>query len=255
MKRIIAVLLCLVLALMATSCSFLGGGSGGSYSKEPQTVTVHYYEEKTKTYTSESGANTLETNFIAPAGQVIKGLFDDAGIQYAGYDCIIDLKSNPKLPSDLYAEYEDVDISYLQESPLIVNDEDPTKISFYSTSSTRFTFVATDPDDQKFIAACLCNPYADVVFTVTFYGKGLGNDNYNDFFSKLWVGEDVIGSYTTEDFDSGTSYTKYTYTCRIKAKQLINQNYQFVLQNSARYGYEDYTIKNCRIDIAFDFES
>ena len=255
MKKVVSFLLFAVVLFMATSCSpWTSGTTGGDKtSKEPMTVVVHYYDEKTKAYTALASDKTLATNYIAPAGQVIKGLFDESGVQYAGYDCVIDLKNNPQLPSDLYAEYEDVDISYLEDSPIIVNDEDPVKISFYSTDTTKFSVTATDPDDQRFIAACLCNPYADLIFTVTFYGKGFGNDHSNDFYSKLLIGEDVVGSYTTEDFDSEISYTKYTYMCRIKAKQLSNADHQFILKMSARYGYEDYTVKNCRIDIAFDF--
>ena len=253
MRKIVSFVLCIVIMIMITSCFPYQGGTAGF--KEPQTVVVHYYGEKTKTYTSASGEKTIATNFIAPSGQVIKGLFDESGVQYAGYDCIIDLKSNPQLPSDLYAEYENVDISFLDENPMIIFDEEPVKISFFSSYSHRVYFEQSNPDEQKLIAACKCNPYADLTITVTFYGKGFGASHSNEFYSMITMGEDTIGSFTTENFASKTEYAKYTYTCTVKAKQLTNANFEFHARQSAQYGYEDYTIKNVRIDMAFTFDN
>ena len=106
------------------------------------------------------------------------------------------------------------------------------------------------------IAACQCNPYADLKITVSFTGKGIGdykNGNHNEFYSTLIVCDENIAEFTTVDLSE--NYTKFTYSATIKAKQLTNGNFQIKVKTSARYGYEDYTVKNYKIDLSFNFNT
>ena len=57
---------------------------------------------------------------------------------------------------------------------------------------------------------------------------------------------DVAVSGASDGFD--------TYTGTIKAKQLINSNYEVKVYYGAKYGYEEYTIKNIKVDFSFNFE-
>ncbi len=262
MGKLVALLLSVIAIIMSsTACSVFSNqpssnaGSKTSVSPKETNVTVQYYDGNTFAYTAVAGAKSIQTNFIAPAGKVIKGLFDENGVQYADYDCIIDLKNNAAIPSKLYARYENVDVSYLDDDILSTYVEDPQKIGFYSGRRTTWEFNATaNADDQKLISACLCNPYADIVITVSFQGKGGASGNGNLFTSKLIVCDETIGSFKTADFGSKENYTTYSYTGKIKAKQLTNGNYKIMIDTSAKLGYTNYTIKNYKIDIAFDFE-
>ena len=227
--------------------------NNNSANSQPKTFTVEYYDNKTKQYTSEAGANSIQTDFIAPAGKVIKGLFDKNDIQYADYDCVVDLKKT--IPKTLYAKYENVDISYYNEDPFSAWDEDPHKISFYSGRILTWEFDPTEyPNDRKMIAACQCNPYADLTITVSFTGKGIGdykNGNNNEFYSTLIVCDETIADF--EAIDLNENYTKFTYSGTIKAKQLTNGNFRIKVKTSASYGYEGYTIKNYKIGLSFNF--
>jgi len=242
-----------------TACAIFKLGNSddgnGTSNIQAQTITVHYYDGKTMTYTSSAGDKSIQTNFIAPTGKIIVGLFDENDIQYATYDCIVDLISNAVVPSTLYAKYEDVDISYLDSDPFSAYDEDPQAISYYSGGTLTWEFNPSEyPDDQKMISACLCNPYADLIITVSFYGKTTEKNNHdNSFTSKLIVCDETIGSFDIKDFASASSYTKYSYKGTIKAKQLTNGDYEVRIKTSAKYGYADYTIKNYRIDFDFVF--
>ena len=216
--------------------------------------TVHYHEGNTKSYTVTNTDPYVQCDFIAPAGKVIKGLFDENGVQYADCDCKIEPALHSDIPSTLYAQYEDVDISYLASTPLTSLEERPTITSFYRTNSVTWTFDPSESTDhQKMIAACLCNPYADLTITVTFMGKGNGTRKYdsNVFYSKLKVCDETIGSFRQADL--GDSYTQYRYSGTIKAKQLINGNYQIKASNATTLGYEEHYIKNIRLDFKFNF--
>lgn len=258
MKRImklVTLLLCIIMSITTLcACSFFfnspnDDGEGDDTSKS---FTVQYYDNKTIDYTVTGSEKSIKTDFIAPSGQVIKGLFDDNDIQYADYDCIVDLK-NRTLPSVLYAKYEDVDISYLNDDPFTAWDENPKQIGFYTGSTLTWKFdPAGYPDDQKMLSACLCNPYADLTITVSFMGKG-NTDRGNEFYSKLIVCDETVDQINYENL--GNNYTKYSYSATIKAKQLTNGNYEVKVKTSAKYGYEDYTIKNYRIDFSFNFNN
>lgn len=252
-----------MLLISATACSVLSnnpnGGqtnNGGSTVTEEQKFTVNYYDDKTMEYTLKKGEKSVQTNYIAPAGKIIKGLFDKNDVQYADYNCLVELAGVTVIPSVLYAKYEDVDISYLDEDPFSAYDEDPQQISFYSSTTLSWEFDVTEyPEDQKMISACLCNPYADLVITVSFQGKGLGSDHSNTFTSKLSVCNEIVGSLEQKDLGSDTEYSSYKYTAIIKAKQLTNGEYKITLKTGAKLGYADYTIKNYKIEFDFLFES
>lgn len=261
--RLLTLLLCVAIVCASfSSCSVFSTQSKkeekNTQPKE-QSITVHYYDGKTMTYTLESGKNKIQTNFIAPNGQVIKGLYDDTGIQYADYDCIVDFENNGVVPSVLYARYEDVDISYLDDDPFTTYDEEPHGVSGISGKIGTWEFNPSKyPDDQKMISACLCNPYADLIITATFEGKGFGYESYVDIFT-AWVSVcgERVGKFQIKAFDSKDTYTKYTFTARIKAKQLTNGDYEVTFGAKGNYGMTEcrYSIKNIRLDFAFDFNS
>ena len=245
----------MILFSSLTACSVLSNKPSGEGAKESgeKTITVNYYESKTKTYTVTSGQKTVPTDFIAPKGKVIKGLYDELDVQYADYDCIIDLKNVSSIPSTLTAKYEDVNISYLDDDPFMTYDEDPKTVKIYNDLKAKWEFnPAQYPNDKKMIAACLCNPYADLTITVSFYGKGQPKDN--TFTSQLIVCNETVGSLKKDVFDSANSYTKYTYTATIKAKQLTNGEYKVTVKSSAG-NYSEYMIKNLRVDFSFSFET
>ena len=228
-------------------------------SPQPVSFTVNYYDGKTKAYTPEKDDKSIQTDFIAPTGKVIKGLFDENDVQYAGYDCVVDLKNNGTMPSILYAEYENVDISYLNEDPFAALDENPRQIGYYSGFNLTWKFDVNDnPDDEKMIAACLCNPYANIRITVSFMGKGQGSKGGNEFISKLLVCGEEVSVYKEDDLEhlyGDGGYVKHEYCGIIKAKQLTNADYEFTIKTGAKLGYADYTIKNYKIEFAFDFNS
>ncbi len=252
------VLLSLILCIITTAlsaCSIFKKQSVDTSAKT-YSFTVHYYENKTTSYSFSKSDNVIKTNFIAPSGKIITGLFDENDVQYASYDCEINLKTNPTIPNDLYAKYEDVDISYLDDDPFSAYDENPQSISFYSGGTLTWEFNPSQyPVDQKMISACLCNPYADLIITVSFLGKSDAGNHENVFYSKLTVCNETIGSFEMEDFASASTYTKYSYSGTIKAKQLTNGNYKISVNTSAKLGYADYTIKNYKIDFKFIFDS
>lgn len=257
MKKTILAAICMTLAISLCGCSFLfsSGQSSNNHSSsgnKTKEFTVHYYDENTRKYTLSPSDTYVQCDFFAPTGKYITGLYDSNGIQYADADLKVEGRSSAGLPADLYARYDDVDISYLNFDPLIALDENPKAVDFYSSSSIKWVFDPNQyPDDQKMISACLCNPYAILNITVSFEGKGNGSNHYNEFYSKLKVCDEAVGSISKADLGDG--YTKYTYTAQIKAKQLTNGNYEIVVSYGAKYGYDDYTIKNIRVNLEFDF--
>ena len=253
MKRLISMTL-LLAVLLSVCCScglFPSGGSGdGEEGALPISIKVHYHDDIVRTYTQEDTYEAIQCEQLSPSGKRIVGLFDEDGIQYAGYDCLVQPKKG--MPSELYAKYKDVDISYLQLDPFEALDEDPKKISFYSGTTYSFKFdTSLYPEDEEFISACLCNPYADVVISVSFMAKG-DTKNYNAFISQLKIKDDVIGEFRRENL--GNSYSTYTYSGTVKAKQLMNANYNFGVTLGAKVGVAEYTVKNLKVlfDFAFD---
>lgn len=255
MKKIMLGIVSALLTLSLCSCGLLFPSDqkeNGQQSSQEQVVTVHYSGDETKEYTVAKDATHVQCDFIAPSGQVIKGIYNKDGVQYAGYDCNILLSSNTKLPTDLYAKYENVDISYLDKDPFSALDEKPTVTSFYKSNTYTWEFNPEEyEDDQKMIAACLCNPYADLTITVTFYAKGDGTNQNNEFYSKLKVCDEEIGSFS--QLNLGNDYAKYTYSGTIKALQLTNGDYKVKVSYGSTLGYEDHTVKNFKVDFKFNF--
>ena len=257
MKKIIFAIISILLTLSLCGCGSLfptnsQDSNQQTTEKETNIITVHYHNNVTKEYTIEKDDTFIQCDFIAPNGEVIKGIYGKDGTQYADYDCKILLSKKASLPADLYAKYEDVDISYLDEDPCTALDEKPTLVSFYRSSKITWTFDPNEyEDDKKMIAACLCNPYADLTITVSFSAKGDGTKNYNEFYSKLIVCGETIGSFT--EVDLGDNYTEYTYSGTIKALQLTNGDYDVKVSYGSTLGYEDHYVKNFRVDFDFDF--
>lgn len=251
MKKTVLLLLVCSILFSLCGCSALYGTGAGDNSKNKNTeVTVHYYETVTRIYELKDKLK-VECEHLAPSGQRIVGLFDEYGIQYADYSLIINLNKN-SIPTDLYARYEKVDISYLNKDPFLALDEKPTKVSFYKSNTLSWIFdVSEYPEDENMISACMCNPYADLIIKVSFYGKG-NTSHENQFTTNLKVADETIGKLQVENL--GENYTLYTYTGTIKAKQLINSNYEVKVYYGAKYGYEEYTIKNIKVDFSFNFE-
>lgn len=248
LKSLVAIFIFNALIFLSGCSIFYDGGAKGADTL-PENITIHYYGDVSKTYKIEEDTTYVEGAFIAEPGKRIVGLYDENGIQYADYTCKIDL-SDGNVPENLYAKYKDVDISYIDDDPFMVLDEDPKQISFYT--GTTYYWDLEYPEDEEIISACLCNPYADITFVVSFVGKGNRGTYGNTFRSKLKLGDDAIASFAKQDL--GKDYTSYTFSGKVKAKQLTNVGNVFKLLIDARYGTEDYTVKNFRIDISFDFE-
>lgn len=255
--RLLTLVLCVAIVCASfSSCSVFSTQSKkeekNTQPKE-QSITVHYYDGKTMTYTLESGKNKIQTNFIAPNGQVIKGLYDDTGIQYADYDCIVDFENNGVVPSILYAKYEDVDISGIDTFEYL--DENPTWLRYRGDKSVIIKYDADKNSDyQKMVAACLCNPYANLVITVTFQGREIGSND--SFVSKLKVCDETVKEFRPKQYSNSEEYLTYTYSCKIKAKQFTNGDYEakgtFAVESLV---YGGCSIKNLVINFAFDFNS
>ena len=253
MKKIALIIISILTLISLCSCGFVvpnsQSSSDNNVSRDP--FTVHYHDDNTRTYTPSGADVSVQCEHLAPAGKFITGLFDENGVQYADYDCKVSLTS-ASIPADLYAKYEDVDISYLKEKPFNGLDEEPTTVSFYKGGTFTWTFdPAQRPDDAKMIAACLCNPYAELTVTVSFEGKGSGASHKNEFFSNLQVCNEKIGTFNMMNL--GDVYSKYTYQGTIKAKQLTNGNYEVKVAVGSKYGYEDFTVKNFKLDFDFNF--
>lgn len=250
MKKITTYFLTFTLILSILS-QFVSCGSNNfdTNSKSEYEVTVHYYDGITRSYTVHN-YGALNAEILAPSGHIIVGLFDESGVQYSMDDCVIDnWKSN--IPTTLYAKYEKVTkVSYTLSK--IGFDEDPKKVSFYSSRKTTWDLNSADTLESKIIKICECNPYADVTITVTFMGKGSELHNGNTFKYKVVVGEETIADFKSDDL--GDNYNTYTLSARIKAKQLINSGYEINATASSNYGYEDYMVKNYVITFSFDFD-
>ena len=256
MKKIATPILAFLLIFTMSGCAMLfdmddgdndGGNSGGNSGGKSFSFAVHYYDDVERSYSVAKGKE-VQCDFIAPEGQVIKGLYSEDGVQYADYACVVEA-SGGSIPEHLYARYEDVDISYLDEDPFLACDEDPLNVSFYNGMT--YTWQFEDSLDQQMIAACRCNPYADLKITVSFVGRGNGKQHNNAYISKLSVNGEAIGSFQQESLGDG--YTNYTYSGTIKAKQLINGDFKITVSAKAKYGYKDYWVKNIQVDFDFDF--
>ena len=259
MKKTVLALISIILSICLCSCGFLfpsdyQASEQKTSSNKNLIVNVHYDNEETKEYTITVNDEFLQCDFIAPCGKVIQGIYDNQGTKYAGYDCKIPLSANVTIPSDLYVKYEDIDISYLEDDPFTALDEKPTVVSYYKANNLTWQF---DPEeyseDEKMIAACICNPYADLTITISFMGKGDGTQKKNEFYSSLKVCDETIGSF--KSFNLGDGYTQYTYSGTIKALQLTNGNYEVKVSYGSTYGYEQYTIKNIRVDFEFNLDN
>ncbi len=255
MKKITSLILIGIILLCTCSCEYLFTESTSHQKSEDSSsinITVHYYDEITRTYTTSNG-KSIQCEFLAPSGQRIVGLFDSSGVQYSDYRCNIDVKSG--MPLDLYAKYDDVDLSYLDSDPFTVLDDEPRKVSYYNGITYTWNFdISEYSQDEEMIAGCLCNPYADLIITVSFLGKGDSwlNHSSNEFQTDLKVYGKEIGHFYAENL--GDDYTLYTYSGTVKAKDFTNGNYEVKLHIGAKLGSEDYTVKNFRIDFKFDFQ-
>lgn len=253
-KKTFLIFFCLALLLLACpACSLLdlsggdSGSSGGSGSSSSSyTATVHYYDSVTRSYTVKKGGS-FTAEYLAEPGTRITGLYSQDGSQYASWDCKVS-NWNSSSPTDLYAKYESVSTQPYHIATM--NDEDPKKISVYETWGYKVSILEMDGKDD-FVSACHCNPYSDLTFRMTFLGKGNGDDHKNDFFANITLGEEKIASISKENL--GNSYATYTVSGTVKAKQLINQNFQLIVRANARYGYTDYAIKNVTLTATFSF--
>ena len=249
MKKIGNLLLALVLifsmSIQLVACDFNKSNSINEYN-----VTVHYYDDITRSYTVYSGGR-LEGEILAPSGYVIIGLFDESGVQYAMNDCVVD-SWNANMPTTLHAKYEEIEKASYTLSE-IGWDEEPETVSFYQGIKTTWTLNAGDKVESEIINICKCNPYADLTITVKFMGKGNNSQKYthNKFKYRVLVNDEAIVSFTSENL--GSSYTEHTVTATIKAKQLMNAGYEIIATASSSLGYEDYTVKNFVITLSFDF--
>ena len=252
--RLIALTLCSVTIIASLSaCSFFDSSSNRTTTQNI-TFTVTYYENKTMQYSGSSNGS-VQTDFIAPSGQIIKGLFDENNIQYADCDCIVALKGKT-IPTMLYAKYEPVDNSYYQNNPITFWDEAPRNNFNYTGITNTITFNKSNSNDKKFIATCLCNPYSDLTISVSFLGKGHPKyiyDNPSKFFSRLFVYNEEVAEFRQTDL--GDSYTKHNYSAKIKAKQLINSDYTIKIETDCEYAYTGYYVKNYKISFQFDFSA
>ena len=219
--------------------------------KKEYAVTIHYYDGITRSYTVYNRGN-VNAEILAPSGYVIEGLYDESGVQYTMNDCIVENWSS-SIPTTLYAKYKKIEKSSYTLS-YIGLDEDPEKISFYKTKKVTWTLNSGDKNESEIINICKCNPYADLTITATFMGKGINSQKYtqNTFKYYLIVNDETIASFKSENL--GNDYTKYTVSGTIKAKQLMNSNYEIMFSVSSALGYEDYTVKNLTITFSFDFQ-
>lgn len=250
MKKIISLILALMLIFLV-SAQLLSCDSDKSNSKNEYNVTVHYYDDITRSYTVYNRGK-LEGEILAPSGHIIIGLFDESGVQYAMSDCVVD-SWNANIPTTLYAKYEKVEkTSYTLGE--IGWDEQPKTVSFYQGIKTTWDLNTGDTTEAKIIEICECNPYADLTITVKFMGKGVNSQKYtpNKFKYKVLVNDEAIGNFASENL--GSSYTEHTVTATIKAKQLMNAGYEIIATASSSLGYEDYTVKNFVITLSFNFD-
>lgn len=249
MKKLFTLFLTFILMLsIITQLISCGSKNFDTNAKSEYEVLIHYYDGITRTYTV-GNYDKLTAEILAPSGNIIIGLFDESGVQYATNDCIVD-KWKSSFPTTLYAKYEEVTkTSYTLGK--IGYDEDPKKVSFYSARKTTWDLNSSNTSESKITQICECNPYSDVTITVTFMGKGKESHNGNTFKYKVVVGEETIAYFTSDDL--GDNYNTYTLSATIKAKQLINSGYEIKATASSNYGYEDYMVKNYIITLSFDF--
>ncbi len=255
MRRIIAILLLATITLSVTGCdsAFFTGetpSEPNSPSKSQYFITVNYYDTVTRTYTVNSG-NYLQAEKICPSGKIIIGLFDADGVQYADSTCTTSVVSDT-FPAQLYAKYLDVSTEKINFSGDILMDENPTTVSFYKTYTLTWDHKSNSTSEEKeFIEACECNPYADLTITLTFAAKGAPT-SMNELIVKLNILDETVASITKSE--PGNSYTTYTLTATIKAKQLTNADYKAVAKATSKLGYDDYIVKNFDISYQFDFD-
>ena len=252
MKNFLCLFLAATMLFCMTSCLSYSSAENSKPSEQKgskeYTVTVKYYEDVSREYTVKQG-DSLKAEQLAPSGKRIVGLFGVDNVQYADYTCKTDAWKS-SYPTTLQAKYEEVSTKIIDFSDDVVLDESPQKVSFYKEIKiTRDYSVPSTKEQRDFVAACQCNPYADLTITVTFLGKGNQPNRDNDFIATIIVADEVVTRMQEEKL--AENYTKYTMKATVKAKQFTNGGYKLVVKATSRYGYENYTVKN--FDVAYQF--
>ncbi len=246
MKRIVSLITLVTILMCTTSCAALGGGS--SIPEEPEkeeyvTITVKT-EEQDYTYEIPVG-KTAKIELPIKSNSMCTGIYSEPegdGTKYFDSEGDSTMKWQSNFPDVLYAHFESIiGLKYISETSF---EEDPKYISYYK--GYLFTFDMSD----EFIAALNTNTSAKVKITVYYDIIGAAT-HYNKVIAYISSTNDSEGELVNDSFDSvfsSFSQKKLSTTC--SAKQILKEG-KVYFHCSAKYGYEDYRIKNvyCTIEI------
>lgn len=209
----------------------------------PTIITIHYYNSITRDYDATNATKTgVNIEALAEKGKRIVGVFDSDGVQYADYQCCVNVSKG--CPADLYVRYDDAIRHYSGGTTF---EENPIYISYYSGRKISYDYAQPSTGTEIQLASSLkCNPYAQVTITVSFLLKG--SSKSNRFQSFIWVGNETLASI--EEVKNYSEWTSCSMTASVSAMQIVKNNYKIIAGFRSSYGYEDYMIKN--IKIAYD---
>jgi hypothetical protein len=237
---------------LLTGCEFsfgdIGGNSGKTYD-----VTLHYYDNVVRNYSVTKGKDT-QVAMLAPSGKRITGIYSSDNLMQSDWKCVINAKNwDDEGYEDLYVEYADGLTSYAYEE--IAYWENPKLIDFYAGGYVTFTiqYGSGTSTQGEFISSILCNEFADLNVHASFEGKGDGTPHYNTFKSHIKIGDDTLNSFEQTTLSSTNAYQNFSYYGTIRPKQLISNSYKVQIYVGAKYGYNDYTIKNLILSFSMTY--